>query len=333
MAVAAPARRSQAQTAPAPPARSAPPEPKKRPRDRPRPGGPGRSGGAGNAAAAAAAPATAPKRKAPAKKRKTAAKGKASAARAAAGTAAPARKAAPRRKATAPPARTPRSPKRRTGARVIPIAAGTVGRTAVAVTQLPESGLIHRLTRGRAWIGVLGVLLIGIVGLNVVTLSFAASAGKVDERIQTLSRENSVLASLQAKKNGQAKINNEAKQLGLSTSMAVEPRIVTVGKGNVATAAKRLGAAATAAGIGAAGSEGEATANEGASGETSAGESGSGEAGTSGAESEEAAMAGLSQEEKNAIYEETLAREAAEAEGAVSSEVSYEQSVTEVPTE
>src|SRR6202012_2468956 len=107
--------------------------------------------------------------------------------RASAATAAPARKASPRRKTTtsrasgAPakaPARRKGAPRRRYPAGVIPIAAGTPGRAAVAVTQLPESGLIHRLTRGRAWIGVLGVLLVGIVALNVVTLSFAASAGQ-----------------------------------------------------------------------------------------------------------------------------------------------------------
>jgi hypothetical protein len=311
MAVAAPARRSQSQTAPAPPARTAPPEPKKRPRDRPRPGGSGRS--------AAAAPATAPKRKPAAPRRKPAApKRKAQ-------TAAPARKTAPRR---------------RTGARVIPIAAGTVGRTAVAVTQLPESGLIHRLTRGRAWIGVLGVLLIGIVGLNVVTLSFAASAGKVDGRIQDLSRENSVLQSLQAKKYGQARIDHESKKLGLSASMATEPTMVTVAKGNVTVAAKRLGAAATAAGIGAAGSEGEASASESSPGEEAASgeEAAIGEGTMSAEEAAAVNLEGLSQEEKNAIYEETLAREAAEAEGAASTEVSYEEPVsgevvTEVPTE
>jgi hypothetical protein len=305
MAVAAPARRSQSQTAPAP-SRTAPPEPKKRPRDRPRPGGSGRS--------AVAAPATAPKRKPAGPKRKsTAPKRKAQ-------TAAPARKTAPRR---------------RTGARVIPIAAGA----AVAVTQLPESGLIHRLTRGRAWIGVLGVLLIGIVALNVVTLSFAASAGKVDGRIQELSRENSVLQSLQAKKYGQARINHEAKKMGLSASTATVPKMVSVGKGNVTLAARRLGAAATAAGIGATGSEAEASASESSPGEEAAsGERAAIGEGTMSAEEAAAVnLEGLSQAEKNAIYEETLAREAAEAEGAASSEVSYEESasgesVTEAPT-
>ena len=220
MAVAAPARRSQSQTAPAPPARTAPPEPKKRPRDRPRPGGSGRS--------AAAAPATAPKRKPAGPKRKPAA---------------PKRKArtAPKRKAqTAAPARTPRSPKRRTGARVIPIAAGA----AVAVTQLPESGLIHRLTRGRAWIGLLGILLVGIVALNVVTLSFAASAGKVDERITALSQDNSMTQGRVAERYGQARMRHEATEAGLAIPTETAPQVLNFQPDAVAKAASRLGAIA-----------------------------------------------------------------------------------------
>jgi hypothetical protein len=294
MAVAAPAR-SASQAAPAP-SRTAPPDPKKRPRDRPRPGGPGRSG-----AAAAAAPATAPKRKPAApKKRKAAPSRKASTARAAAATAAPARRKA--------------APKRRAPGRVIPIAAGTAGRAAVAVTQLPESGLIHRLTRGRAWIGVLGVLLIGIVALNVVTLSFAASAGKVEERNFELSRENSVLQGLQAKKYGQSRVNGEAKNLGLAASTAADPTMRTVGKGDIGTAAARLAAAAGATAVT---SEGEASASEeSTSGEVAvSGEgAGAGEEVMTGEEAAAVDLEGLSQEEKNAIYEETLAREAAEAE-------------------
>jgi hypothetical protein len=241
MAIAAPARRSAAPTAPAP-ARTEPPEPKKRPRDRPRPGGRGRS--------TAAAPATAPARKQNAPKRRKAAPGtkKRTSARAAA-TAAPARKkatsaraatVAPARKA---PARRKAAPRRRS-AGVIPIAAGTAGRAAVAVTQLPESGLIYRLTRGRAWIGLLGLLLVGIVALNVVTLSFAASAGKVDERIQELSKENSMLQGREAQRYGQARIRHEASEQGLAMSTTAEPVLIEARKGDVAAAAARLAAAA-----------------------------------------------------------------------------------------
>jgi hypothetical protein len=229
MAVAAPARRSAApQTAPAP-SRTAPPEPKKRPRDRPRPGGSGRS--------SAAAPATAPVRKPAAPKRRKAApaRKKAASARASAATAAPARKAPARRKA---------APKRRTGGQLIPIAAGTAGRAAVAVTQLPESGLIHRLTRGRAWIGLLGVLLVGIVALNVVTLSFAASAGKVDGRITELSQENSVLQGRVSELFSQSRTRHEASELGLAIPTETAPQVIDAHRGDLAAAASRLAAAA-----------------------------------------------------------------------------------------
>ena len=59
-----------------------------------------------------------------------------------------------------------------------------------------------RMTRGRAWIAVLGVLLAGIVALNVVTLSLAASVGHIDQNIQALDQENSILRSRDAQKSG-----------------------------------------------------------------------------------------------------------------------------------
>jgi hypothetical protein len=236
MAVAAPARRSAApQTAP-PPSRTAPPEPKKRPRDRPRPGGNGRS--------AAAAPATAPARKPAAPKRRKAAPGrkKATSARASA-TAAPARKASTAAPARTAPARRKAAPKRRRSAGVIPIAAGTAGRAAVAVTQLPESGLIHRLTRGRAWIGLLGLLLVGIVALNVVTLSFTASAGKVDERITALSQDNSVTQGRVAEHYGQAPMRHQAAEMDLAIPTETAPQVLNFQPDAVAKAASRLAAA------------------------------------------------------------------------------------------
>jgi hypothetical protein len=245
MAVSAPRR---AATAPAP-ARTAPPEPKKRPRDRPKPGAPARK-------ASVAAPAR------PAPKRKPARKGlgrKASAATAPArkGTArkasaatAPARKPASARASAAAPARTAparrapsrKSPGRRAaqGGQLIPIA---VGRTAATVRGLPDSGAIVRLTRGRTWIALLGVLLVGIVALNVVTLSFAASSGRIDANATTLEHENSLLGGRKETKYSQERIRHEAAQLGLASSTTQNPHLVVAGKDDVATAAARLAAA------------------------------------------------------------------------------------------
>jgi hypothetical protein len=294
MAVAVPKRGSTAQGAPAP-SRTAPPEPKKRPRDRPRPGGKARS--------ATAAPAAPPKRKPASPIRKTG-PGRKKATSARASTAAPARKAPARRKV---------APKRRP-AGVIPIAAGHAGRAAVAVTQLPESGLIHRLTRGRAWIGVLGVLLVGIVALNVVTLSFAATSGKVDAKNTELSKENTMLQGLVSKETGQAKLRHEAGKLGLAMSTDAVPQLINAHGGDVAKAAARLAAAAPATGA-----EGEASGEEAASGEEGASgeESATGEEAASGEETA-AGTTGESEftAEEEAIYnreyEELLAAEGAE---------------------
>jgi hypothetical protein len=200
----------------------------------------------------------APARKAPRKVSTDAPKRKKASPRAA--TAAPARKAAPRKASTAAPARKPSrnglltapsrhkaAPRRR--ARVLPYAAGTAGRAAVAVTQLPESGLIHRLTRGRAWIGLLGVLLVGIVALNVVTLSFAASNGKVEAVNAELSKENSVMQGRFSTVSGTARMRAEAKKLGLAlpTAEDAQPQLINARKTDVAVTAARLKAAVAAA--------------------------------------------------------------------------------------
>ena len=168
-------------------------------------------------------------------------------ARKAASAPAPARKrpklaAAPARKA---PARKPsprKAPARRPGGQLIPIAVGT----ATAVRNLPDSSLIVRLTRGRAWIAVLGVLLVGIVGLNVVTLSLAASAGQVDQNIMALDEENSFLRGLDAQRSGAGRIRHDAAGLGLSAAALDQVGSVQASPGDVKTAAQRLAAAGTA---------------------------------------------------------------------------------------
>lgn len=167
---------------------------------------------------------TPPKRKAPARKpkaRAVAAPAKAPARRA------PARKTAPKRR---PAATQPR----------LVVAAG---RTAVAVRQLPDSSLVVRMTRGRAWIAVLGLLLVGIVALNVATLSFAATAGQIDEQITALEKENSMLESREAQHFSTARVRNQGAALGLAMPTTEEPGLIEYQPADVATAASRLAAA------------------------------------------------------------------------------------------
>lgn len=157
------------------------------------------------------------------------------------GAAAPAR-TAPARKAPvrrAPARKAPARAPRRVGGQLIPLA----GRTAVAVGQLPNSGLIVRMTRGRAWIGVLGVLLAGIVALNVITLSFAASASRIDAQMTVLDEENSVLGARDARLYGTGAMRNAAGALGLAMPPSDGIHFTDAGPDDVAVAAQRLAAA------------------------------------------------------------------------------------------
>ncbi len=174
-----------------------------------------------------AAPAPAPSRTKPPKRKAPARKPVRSKAAPALARRAPSRKPAPNR---APASTRPK----------LAVAAG---RTAVAVRELPDSGLVVRMTRGRAWIGVLGVLLVGIVALNVATLSFAASAGKIDEQITALEKENSMLGGREAERYSTARIRSQAAAAGLAMPTSEDPRVVEFDPADLATAAARLAAA------------------------------------------------------------------------------------------
>lgn len=164
------------------------------------------------------------------------------AAAATAGKATPAR--APRR---APARRVPvrraparrRAPTRRHGGQLIPLAVGT----AAAVRDLPDSSLIVRMTRGRLWIGVLGVLLAGIVALNVITLSLAAQSSGIDQNIQALREDNSVVRSRDAQLSGAARVRHAAAALGLSAAAVDEVGVVRADPADARVAARRLAAA------------------------------------------------------------------------------------------
>jgi hypothetical protein len=170
----------------------------------------------------AAAPARAPSRKAPARKKPVKVQL----------APAPARKAAPARRS---------APSRRPGGQLIPIAVGA----ATAARHLPDSSLMVRMTRGRAWIAVLGVLLVGIVAVNVLTLSFSAAAGHIDQNILALEQENSLLNSRDAQRSGSARVRYEAGALGLAPAATDQIDGVNAGPHDVAIAAQRLAAAGT----------------------------------------------------------------------------------------
>jgi hypothetical protein len=131
------------------------------------------------------------------------------------------------------------APARRPGGQLIPLAVGTAG----AVRRLPDSSLMVRLTRGRAWIAVLGVLLTGIVAVNVVTLSLAASVGHIYQNTGALEEENSLLRSRDAERSGSARVRSDAAEIGLLMPTSDQIGSVRAGPNDVAVAAQRLAAA------------------------------------------------------------------------------------------
>jgi hypothetical protein len=156
-----------------------------------------------------------------------------SAPRSRAGAARPARRVPSRR-----PARASHRPLTPAPARLVPLA---VGRTAVAVSDLADSGLVHRLTRGRLWIGLLTGLLVGIVSLNVLTLSFNASSSKVGRQADGLKREISALrAKITSKGASDERIATAATKLGLVAPEPGAVRYLRPTPGDAEAAAKRL---------------------------------------------------------------------------------------------
>jgi len=116
------------------------------------------------------------------------------------------------------PAAPPRSrPARHTpaaGFAMLPVTA--VGRTAGALGGIADSGLVGWLTRGRAWIALLGVLLGGIVALNVYGLSLSAQTSTTQTKVDQFERENSVLAGRVDRRSSSLRIQEVASALGLA---------------------------------------------------------------------------------------------------------------------
>jgi hypothetical protein len=144
---------------------------------------------------------------------------------------------APRKPATRRPATA--AAKRRRGTTPItgfvPVAAA-----AGAVGGIADSGLFVWLTRGRLWIGLLGTLLVGIVGLNVVALSFSASSSNAGQAADSLRRANSALRAEIAGKLSNSEIQQVAAKQGLLMPAAGAIGYLRASPGDAKTAAERL---------------------------------------------------------------------------------------------
>lgn len=153
------------------------------------------------------------------------------------GRSAPVRRAPARKPAASPPAPRPRRRSNTPVTGFVPVAAA---RTAGAVGGLADSGVVVRLTRSRLWIGLLGALLVGIVGLNVLALSFSSSSSAAARQSDELKLQNSALRAQIASRLSNEQIQVAATELGLSFANPGAIRYVHPSAEDAALAAKRL---------------------------------------------------------------------------------------------
>jgi cell division protein FtsL len=116
-------------------------------------------------------------------------------------------------------------------------------RTAHAIRALPDHRWLDRLVRGRAWIPVLGVLLIGIVFMQVEVLKLGASVGRSMTLGTELQARNELLKAEVAGLSNPNRIEQIAARMGMRMPGPTEVAFVPAdGAGRVDTAISRISA-------------------------------------------------------------------------------------------
>ena len=88
-------------------------------------------------------------------------------------------------------------------------------RAAHALRTLRDSALLDRLVRGQGWIALLGVLLIGLVGLNVSLLKLNAQNGRAAEVARDLRIQNAKLRGSVSRLGSSERLQAAAERMGL----------------------------------------------------------------------------------------------------------------------
>jgi cell division protein FtsL len=114
-----------------------------------------------------------------------------------------------------------------------------VGAAGLART-LPDSRALDRLIRGRTWVAVIAVALIGIVAMQVHMLGLNAGIGRAVEKATTLEQENTSLRLEVSRLGSGERIAAEAQQLGLVMPNAGEVRYTDVHTTDATRAAKTM---------------------------------------------------------------------------------------------
>jgi hypothetical protein len=128
----------------------------------------------------------------------------------------------------------PRNPRRvsgparpRTRPRNQPVVRAPLGaRSAAFVRALPDHALLDRIIRGRYWIPLLGVLLVGIVAMQVEVLKLNAGIGRALEQSTSLQNRNEQLRAAVAGAADDQRIESMAAHMGMVMPQPVAVRFL-----------------------------------------------------------------------------------------------------------
>ncbi len=137
----------------------------------------------------------------------------------------------PRRRSGPAPARHPGTPARQR----------TLADAIVAgLRRLGDARLLDRLVRGRAWIAIVALSLLGIVFMQVSLLRINASVGTAVTRADALDRENSAMRADIAELDSGERIQAVAAKLGMVMPPAGDVHFLDARSANVALAATSI---------------------------------------------------------------------------------------------
>jgi hypothetical protein len=92
---------------------------------------------------------------------------------------------------------------------------GVLARPLLAIKALPDNRLLDRIVRGRAWIAILGVLLVAIVGTQVEVLKLGTDVGRSTALAAQLGARNALLRAQETNMSNPSRIMRLAEQLGM----------------------------------------------------------------------------------------------------------------------
>ena len=119
-------------------------------------------------------------------------------------------------------------------------ASALTGRAHAFLRNLPDHALVDRAVRGRAWIPILGVMLVGIVAMQVEMLKLGTSTGRAIERGTALQNRNELLRANVSALADDQRIERLAAGMGMVMPQPTVVGFLTARSANAARAASSI---------------------------------------------------------------------------------------------